>query len=139
MAFSKELSGAGFRADRVSVWALQVWINVNKCGVRAINQLCTNARPQPSDSAMHPPPLWIPPALPPSSMYVRQGLPGMGMGLPGASEILTEVTNMAAFNSLVFGELPLATRREAQVGIQGLGGVDRFILVLLSLSVFTTL
>ena len=39
------------------------------------------------------------------------------MGLSRTSEeILADVTNMAAFNSLVFGELPLTTRREAQVG-----------------------
>ena len=40
----------------------------------------------------------------------------MGLGLPEAANLMTEITNLAAFNSLVFGELPTCTQADAQVG-----------------------
>eukprot|EP00195_Chlamydomonas_chlamydogama_P015189 CAMPEP_0202889950 /NCGR_PEP_ID=MMETSP1392-20130828/486_1 /ASSEMBLY_ACC=CAM_ASM_000868 /TAXON_ID=225041 /ORGANISM="Chlamydomonas chlamydogama, Strain SAG 11-48b" /LENGTH=285 /DNA_ID=CAMNT_0049573403 /DNA_START=205 /DNA_END=1059 /DNA_ORIENTATION=- len=47
------------------------------------------------------------------SVWVLQGLHGLELGVPQLQSILVDVTNLAAFNSLVLGELPGVSKQQA--------------------------
>lgn len=105
--FAAALEQAGFRGDRLSVWVLQVGALGSFAELAHLRRRVPGgyerAAPQAQASAPLSP-------LSPSASR-RQGLGCLGLGGPQLSALLSDLCDLAAFDSLVTGLLPPMDRR----------------------------
>lgn len=97
-SFAAQLERAGFRGDRLSAWALQV--DYQKPYSRFV--ACADSADITCNGPKQDEARWV------------QGLAALQLGMPEMNAIMTDVTNMAAFNSFVLGELPALPRQQGE-------------------------